>query len=290
MAARTRAGRSAVEYAAYEVLGELGFPLPVDVRRVCTYLGLEVLREAALPARIRGVLDLHERLIVIREGLPRPAEEHVVLHEGGHYHLPHHRALFYRCSAFDLEADVRRRLEAEANTWATVLRFGAVPEEWVDAEPPSITRVSALADMAGASFEAALRWFVQRSSRAVWALVCEAPGVADEPGSGTTMRVRYGYRSPAARPEPWPALLETGAPRTSLHRGANGRQGWRATKRRGRWRGRPTRRRTGRACWCGRGDAVHLLVAGRGRGPMAQRGTWDRVHDRVRSECVSAGG
>jgi hypothetical protein len=205
MAARARIGRSAVEDAAYGVLAELGFPLPLDVESVRAYLGLELERDAGLPAGIRGLLDVRSRIIVVREGLARTAEEHVVLHEGGHYHLPRHRALLYRCSAFDLDAGERRRLEAEANAFATVLRFGGVPGGWVDADRPAIARVSTLADMTGASFEAALRWFVQRSSRPVWALVCEAAGGALR--AGEAVRVRYGFRSTAATPVAWPAAV-----------------------------------------------------------------------------------
>ncbi len=203
MAPTVRVGCSAAEDAAYAVLAELGFPLPLDVGAVREYLGLDLERDGGLPPAIRGVLDVRARVIVIQEGLGRAAEEHVVLHEGGHYHLPRHRALLYRCSAFDLNPSERRRLEAEANTFATVLRFGGVPDGWVDAAPPSIARVSALADMTGASFEAALRWLVQRNRRPVWALVCDAAG-----GGGRrardTVSVRYGYRSTVAPPVPWP--------------------------------------------------------------------------------------
>lgn len=83
MAAGTRAGRSLAGDAAYGVLAELWFSLPLDVDAVREYLGLELRRESGLPAGIRGVLDVQERLLVVTDGLPQPAEEYVVLHEGG---------------------------------------------------------------------------------------------------------------------------------------------------------------------------------------------------------------
>lgn len=219
MAVRARVRRSPAEEAAYGVLAELGFPLPLGVDAARVYMGLELRREAGLPAGVRGLLDVRERLIVVPEGLPPRMEEHVVLHEGGHYHLPHHRALFYRCSPFDLDVGVRRRLEAEANTFATVLRFGSVPDGWVDAEPPSISRVRALADMAGASFESALRWFVGAACRPLWALVCDpATTAVGEDGTEARVRVRYGYRSPAARPEAWPEAVASACVQATVAR------------------------------------------------------------------------
>ncbi len=211
---RPRTGRSAAEDAAYDLLIDLGFPLPLDAGAVRRHLGLEI-RQEALPQRVRGLLLVPERLIVVRRGLGPHAEAHVVLHECGHHRLPEHKALLYRCSIFDLDPRVRRRMEAEANAFATVLRFGPVPDGWVDAEPPSIERVHELADMAGASFESALRWFVAETERPVWALVCDAPPAGrDGPGTTPMVRVRYGYRSPTATPRAWPAVVPAGLPPT----------------------------------------------------------------------------
>ncbi len=197
---------------AYRVLAELDFPLPLNVDHLRTYLGLELVRDPRLPPRVRGVLDVEEHLIVVREGLPPKAEGHVVCHEGGHYQMATHRALLYRCSEFDLSDRVRRRMEVEANAFAATLRFGAVPDGWVDDAEPSFARVRELVDMTGTSLESALRWFVENSRRAVWALVCGPAVGQDRSGAGgrdrpAVAQVRYGCRSTAAVPLEWPAII-----------------------------------------------------------------------------------
>ena len=197
---------------AYRVLAELDFPLPLNVDDLRTYLGLDLVRDARLPARVRGVLDVEEHLIVVREGLPPSAESHVVCHEGGHYQMATHRALLYRCSEFDLSEQVRRRMEVEANAFAATLRFGAVPHGWVDDEEPSVARVRALTEITGASLESALRWYVENSRRAVWGLVCGLAVAQSRGGAGgrdqpAAAQVRYGCRSTAAVPLEWPAVI-----------------------------------------------------------------------------------
>lgn len=193
--------------AAYRVLAELGFPLPINTSDLLTYLGLECAHDPDLPEKVRGVLDVRAHLVIVKSGLLPSAERQVIVHEGGHSVL--HKPVLFRCSEFDLSESVRKRLEAEANAFSATLRFGALPRSWLEDADLSLDGVSRLANTTEASFEAALRWFVENNRRLVWAVMCRPLDRALERRSNEPLwlSVRYACASTCAPNPSWPAAV-----------------------------------------------------------------------------------
>ena len=75
--------------------------------------------------KVQAILHLRERLVLIHPNLENHSERctWASLHEVGHYVLPDHRELLFKCSWQDLNQLTQKRLETEANRFAADLIF-----------------------------------------------------------------------------------------------------------------------------------------------------------------------
>jgi hypothetical protein len=175
----TTATRQSVRSESERFLAECGFaspPLPPDkalaARRLeVTPLSLDdLLVKANLSpheqAKIQAVLDINERVIVFRSGLPIQKQNWGKLHEIGHEFLPWHRELLYCCSLLWLPASVQDQLESEADIFAAEAFFFGSQFIKLAAEGEfSLRTAKQLADQVyGTSYHATFMHFVEESS------------------------------------------------------------------------------------------------------------------------------
>lgn len=184
------AARQSVRSEAERFLAEYGFvspPLPPDqalaARRLeVTPLSLDdLLVKANLPpheeAKIQAVLDINERAIVFRTGLPIQKQNWGKLHEIGHEFLPWHRQLLYYCPLLWLPAHVQDQLEAEADMFAAeAFFFGSRFAKLAPEGEFGLHTAKQLADQVyGTSYHATVMHYVEESSipccLLVWRLV-----------------------------------------------------------------------------------------------------------------------
>src|SRR5437899_5982488 len=75
-------------------------------------------------AKIKAMLDIREKLVLVHPSFrERERLTWASFHEVAHYVLPDHRELLYRCSFQALSYFTQRRLEIEANRFASNLLF-----------------------------------------------------------------------------------------------------------------------------------------------------------------------
>ncbi len=156
---------------------------------------LTKLSAARIDPKIRAMLDIRERLVLVHptSRLQKERFTWASLHEVAHYVIPDHRELFYKCSFRDLSYFTQRRLEIEANRFASDLIFqnDAFTKETADYKL-SMKVPTSLKDRYRASFEATIRRYVERNPRPC-ALVVYRPseGADFEP----LLEVQYSVRS-----------------------------------------------------------------------------------------------
>ena len=182
---------------------------PTDDQLVFDFLKLSretlpstVLRElsaARVDPKIRAMLDIPERLVLVHPTFCAQRERYTwaSLHEVAHYVIPDHRELLYKCSFQDLSYFTQRRLELEANRFASDLIFqnNAFTRESADHEL-SIKVPLLLRDRYRASFESTIRRYVEKNPRPC-ALVVYRPSEADD--FEPMLEVQYSVTSPS-----WP--------------------------------------------------------------------------------------
>jgi len=148
-------------------------------------------------AKIQAMLDLSEQIVLLHPHLEDNRERYAwaSLHEVGHYVLPDHRELLFKCSWQDLSLSAKKRLETEANRFAADLIFqnDFFTEEASD-EPLSIKVPIALRDRYRASFEATIRRYVEKNPRPC-ALVVYRPKKTDDDDPEPSLEVQYSVRS-----------------------------------------------------------------------------------------------
>lgn len=149
--------------------------------------------------KIRAILDIREKLVLVHPSFRVQKERYTwaSLHEVGHYVIPDHRELLYKCSFQDLSYLTQRRLEMEANKFSSDLIFqnDAFMKEATD-NKLSMKVPILLRDRYGASFEAAIRRYVEKNPRPC-ALVVYRPSEGDD--FEPLLEVQYSVRSPS-----WP--------------------------------------------------------------------------------------
>lgn len=73
--------------------------------------------------KIQAVLDIEDKAITFRSGLPMQKRNWGSLHEVGHEFLPWHRELLYCCPLLWLPVHIQEQLEAEADIFAAEAFF-----------------------------------------------------------------------------------------------------------------------------------------------------------------------
>jgi len=73
---------------------------------------------------VRGILLVKDkRVFVVDDTAYEKRNNFVYAHELGHWKLPHHKELLFKCSQFDLSSKARKQLEREANHFASQIGF-----------------------------------------------------------------------------------------------------------------------------------------------------------------------
>lgn len=156
---------------------------------------LAKLSAARIDPKIRALLDIRERLVLVHPTFRVQRERFIwaSLHEIGHYVIPDHRELLYKCSFQDLSYFAQRRLEIEANKFASDLIFqnDAFMKEAADYNL-SMRVPILLRDRYRASFEAAIRRYVEKNPRPC-ALVVYRPLESED--FEPVLEVQYSARS-----------------------------------------------------------------------------------------------
>jgi Zn-dependent peptidase ImmA (M78 family) len=149
--------------------------VPTDESRLLDYLQLRQLsfdfaqdvdilaRAPSVPHKLRAALSLNHQTIVTHSGLDSKRCRFSILHEIGHFVLPEHRDRLFLDTDATLSWWTKMRLEKEANEVAADLIFqgNRFTEEASD-HPLSCKTVLELAPNYGASYESAMRRYVER--------------------------------------------------------------------------------------------------------------------------------
>jgi Zn-dependent peptidase ImmA (M78 family) len=113
--------------------------------------------------QLRGLLFVPEkRVFVIDEEGYSKRINFALGHEFGHWKLPSHRALLYKCTQFDLSPAARQQLEREANFFSS--EFGFMRQLFMEALESShltLSHVKDLSNLFDMSIEATFRRAVE---------------------------------------------------------------------------------------------------------------------------------
>jgi hypothetical protein len=215
-----------IENVSFDILKQsksLGvFPTPVD--NIVQYCELKVDRENCLSKipknyfakasetlksalrKLRGAVDIREKVINLDLSRPINAQRFVQLHETGHSVLPWQRKTFeYYDDDDTLNPDVKIAFEAEANFFAsgTLFQLDRFDEEASLLEL-TIRSPLALSKKFGGSVHATIRRYVERSPKRCALLVIEKDGILN-------FKVRNYFQSPSFTKEfgvlKWPESL-----------------------------------------------------------------------------------
>lgn len=115
-----------------------------------------------LPEKLRAALSLDDKIVATHSALGEKRFRFSVLHEIGHYVLPEHRKVYLDTDE-TLSLRTKLRMEREANQMAAELLFkgNRFTEESL-ARPLTCRTVHELAPKYGASYESAIRRYVER--------------------------------------------------------------------------------------------------------------------------------
>ncbi len=150
---------------------------------------------ASKDPKIRAMLAIRERLVLVHPTFRAHRERFAwaSFHEVAHYVIPDHRELLYKCSFQDLSYLTQRRLEIDANKFASDLIFQneAFAREASDHGLAMKVPIG-LRDRYRASFEATIRRYVEKNPRPCALVVYRPSEVGDfEP----VLEVQYSVRS-----------------------------------------------------------------------------------------------
>jgi len=155
-------------------------------------------RETVAGATPRALLSFADRVVATDESLDDNRTRFSVLHEIGHYVLPHHEHALYVCDDIGLSFATRLVMEKEANDFAAELLFlGDRFSVEANARPINALTVKELARRYRASFEATARRLVEKNFRPCM-LVVFKPDKNDRLGNevAPNWAVRYCVASP----------------------------------------------------------------------------------------------
>jgi hypothetical protein len=115
---------------------------------------------------LRGVLLVKQKHVIVIEHDYDRRNKFTFLHEHGHWKLPWHRALLFKCTQFDLSAAARKQLEIEANFYASEAAFmGDLFMNYLMSSPPSLSHISYLSNVFDMSMESTFRHAVELELR-----------------------------------------------------------------------------------------------------------------------------
>lgn len=153
-------------------------------------------------AKPRALISFNDRLVATDSSLDNRRARFSVLHEVGHYVLPHHQHALYVCDDIGLSFSTRLTFEREANEFAADLLF--LGDRFsVDSNSRSICAgtVKELAERYNATFETTSRRIAERSFRPCMLVVfMKEPSIANiDVDQSQSWRVRYCIASPTFR-------------------------------------------------------------------------------------------
>jgi Zn-dependent peptidase ImmA (M78 family) len=106
---------------------------------------------------LRGVIFIPEKRVVVISQDYQKRNNFTLAHEFGHWKIPWHRDLLYKCTQFDLSPKARFQMEREANYFASEISFmGDLFLKQLLSSPLSMRNIKALSDIFGMSIEATL--------------------------------------------------------------------------------------------------------------------------------------
>lgn len=203
-----------IEKHAERFLAEHGFTNPplhpgdaLEARKLqVVQLSFEDFLEQVCPKdeerhSIQAVLDVGQKVVAFREGLPRQKISWGSLHEVGHDFLPWHRELLFFCSLLQLPIEVQEQLEAEADAFAAeAFFFGSNFRKTISQSDYGLEAPIYLAEeVYKTSYHATFMHYVRQSPDGHCLLVWK-PGESDEGDSPQVKPVlSYYVRSPKFR-------------------------------------------------------------------------------------------
>lgn len=207
----SHSAKHSIRSEAERFLAEYGFmrpPLPPDqalaARRLeVTPLSLDdlLVKTNLTPheqAKIQAALDINEKSIIFRSGLPVQKQKWGKLHEIGHEFLPWHRQLLYCCSLLWLPANIQDQLESEADIFAAETFFFGSQFSRLAAEGSfGLQTAKELADQVyGTSYHATFVHYVEESNVSCCLLVWRA--MEEDTGPQLPHRLQLHYYVPSA--------------------------------------------------------------------------------------------
>lgn len=214
--------------------------LPTDEARLLGFLKLEQLsfdfmneldflpkqEESALD--LRAVLSLNDRIIATHSGLHDKRKRFGIFHEVAHFILPEHRDRLFLDNDVTLSWWTRIRIEREANEIAAEILFqGNRFTEEALSSPTSVRTVIDLAPKFSASYESAIRRYVERHVLPCAVIVYDKAGQnqhEDAEIEDTEYKIHYTVTSPAFRQQFFSGLeIKSGTIRASE---LGQKQGW----------------------------------------------------------------
>jgi Zn-dependent peptidase ImmA (M78 family) len=148
----------------------------------------------------RALLSFNDRVVATDESLIDVRSRYCVLHEIGHYVLPHHEHALYVCDDVGMSYATHLLFEKEANAFAAELLFlGDRFTVEANSQMPSALTVKTLATQYDASFEATARRLVEKNFRACMLVVFKKQSGRSQIDTNTPPKwiVRYSVASPA---------------------------------------------------------------------------------------------
>lgn len=120
----------------------------------------------------RGLLFVEDKRVIVVDAGYEPRNNFVLAHEFGHWKVPWHQAVLYKCTQFDLSAKARKQMEREANYFASELSFmGDLFDRHLRDYNLTMENIKLLSDLFNMSREATLRRAVELELRPC-ALLC----------------------------------------------------------------------------------------------------------------------
>lgn len=166
-------------------------------------------------ARPRALISFDDRIVATDSDLDENRTRFSILHEVGHFVLPHHEHSLYVCDDIGLSPATRLVFEKEASVFAADLLFlGDRFALESNNRPINAATVKALATKYSASFEATARRMVEKSFRPCMLVVFkkEARQSGDELSQLPTWGVRYCVASPTFKTQYFESLSGTVPP------------------------------------------------------------------------------
>jgi Zn-dependent peptidase ImmA (M78 family) len=127
-----------------------------------------LVKQIGLPnaEKLRGVLLVQDRRVIIVDEDYDRRNNFALYHEHGHWKLPWHQQMLYKCTQFDLSAKARQQMEREANLYASEIGFmGLTFTNYLLSSAPSISHIKELSDVFNMSMEATFRRAVELDVR-----------------------------------------------------------------------------------------------------------------------------